>query len=86
MLDLTSLVDHCNLQIIPSTTTPTTSEGVFSKIYQTTRDVRCKMSGADLICASYALNFHVPEICCHLFIPSVRRQSLVNYHNRSLKI
>jgi hypothetical protein len=57
------MVDHCNLQITPFTLHLTTSEGVLSKIYQTTRDVRSKMSGDDLIYALYALNFHVHQIC-----------------------
>jgi hypothetical protein len=34
-------------------------EGVLSKIYQTTRDVRSKMSGDDLICAPCASTFYV---------------------------
>jgi hypothetical protein len=61
--DLTSLVDHYNLQITLSTTTPHHIRGVLSKIYQTARDVRYKMSGNDLICASCALNIHVHQIC-----------------------
>jgi hypothetical protein len=42
-------------------------ECVLGKMYQTTRDVRSKMSGDDLICASYALNIHVHEIYSHQF-------------------
>jgi hypothetical protein len=34
-------------------------EGVFSKIYQTTKDVRSKMSGDDLLCAPCAPIFYV---------------------------
>jgi hypothetical protein len=40
-------------------------KGVLSKMYQTTRDVRSKMSGDDLICAPCAPMFHVHQICCH---------------------
>jgi hypothetical protein len=33
-------------------------------MYQTTRDIRSKMSGDDLICAPCAPMFHVHQICC----------------------
>jgi hypothetical protein len=36
---------------------------VDNKMYQTTRDVRSKMSGDDLICTPCAPMFHVHQIC-----------------------
>lgn len=38
---------------------------VFSQIYQTIRDVRYKINGGDLICASCISIFHVHEICSY---------------------
>jgi hypothetical protein len=49
ILNLTSLVDHCNLQLTSSTTTTHHVGGCSLQIYQTTTDVRSKMGGEDLI-------------------------------------
>jgi hypothetical protein len=76
-----SLVDHCNLQITPSTTTSTTSEGVFIKIYQTIRGVRSKKSDDNLIYEACALNFHAHQIYSRSILAKFRKKnSHIEHH------